>query len=266
MKKMWLLPFALLCLTGIVHATDKKVDSKVVAQVNDEKIYQSGIDVILQDLKKTGAPIDDKTKTKLVERLVEQKIVAQYARKNQYEKRADVQRQLQLMTEMVLRDSYLSDIVSTKVNNNTVKAEYNKMMTNYKPRYEYKASHILVENKETADEVLKKIKAGEKFDALAKVYSKDSNAKKGGDLGYFTPDMMVTPFSNAVVAMKLSQISQAPVKTDFGWHVIQLNDKRALPKPTLEKMTPQIEAQLSQKVLGEHIAMLKKQSQIKIFK
>jgi peptidyl-prolyl cis-trans isomerase C len=236
----------------------------VVAQVNNEKIYKSGIDIIVADFAKTGTVIDEKTRQTLIERLVEQKLVAQFAKKQGYGKRDAVQKQIEVMTEMVLRDSYFSDLVEQKVTTQAVKSEFDKKMTGFKPKFEYKASHILVDSLEKATDIKKQLDNKILFTDLAKKYSSDSNAATGGDLGYFSPEMMVKPFSDAVEKLNVGSISD-PVQTDFGWHIIQLTDKRALPKPTLEQLTPQIQADLARKLMTEHIDILKKQSDIKIY-
>lgn len=242
----------------------KNAKDSVVARVNDEKIYKSGVDIIIDDLKKTGTAVDDKTRQALIQRLIEQKLVAQFAKKQGYDKRDDVQKQIQVMTEMVLQDRYFSDLIVKKVTKQAVKAEFDKQMTSFKPKFEYKASHILVDTFEKAETVKQKLNKGEKFTDLAKEYSSDSNAQSGGDLGYFSAEMMVQSFSDAVEKLSVGHISD-PVKTDFGWHIIQLTDKRSLPKPTLEQLAPQIKSQLSRQFMQEHIAELKKQSDIEVF-
>ncbi len=253
-----------LSLSVFAATSDIIKDDVIVAKVNDENIYKSGIDIIVNDFKRTGTVIDEKTRKTLIERLVEQKLVAQFAKKKGYDKRDDVEKQIQVMTEMVLRDKYFSDLVTKHVTKDAVKAEFDKKMAHFKEKFEYKASHILVDTQAKAQEIKTKLNNGEKFIDLAKQYSSDSNAETGGDLGYFSVDMMVKPFSDAVEKLSIGQISE-PVKTDFGWHLITLTDKRALPKPTLEQSTPQIEAQLARELMVKHIAELKKQSDIQIY-
>jgi peptidyl-prolyl cis-trans isomerase C len=251
--------------TSVFAATPEAIaEDVIVAKVNDENIYKSGIDVIVNDFKRTGTVIDEKTRKTLIERLVEQKLVAQFAKKQGYDKRDDVKKQIQVMTEMVLRDKYFSDLVTKHVTKDAVKAEFDKKMAQFKEKFEYKAAHILVDSQTKAQEIKTKLNNGKKFIDLAQQYSSDSNAESGGDLGYFSVDMMVKPFSDAVEKLSIGQISE-PVKTDFGWHIITLTDKRALPKPTLEQSTPQIEAQLARDLMVKHIAELKKQSDIQIY-
>jgi peptidyl-prolyl cis-trans isomerase C len=258
-------------LYAVTVKTDKAIsidNDNVVASVNNEKIYKSGIDIIVDDLKKSGTSVDNKTRETLIQRLVEQKLVAQYAVKQGYDKRDDVKKQIQVMTEMVLQDRYFADFFAQKVTPQAIKTEFDKKMTDFKPSFEYKASHILVDSQKKADDIKKQLNNANNntgvFADLAQKYSSDSNAQSGGDLGYFSSEMMVQSFSDAVAKLSVGQISE-PVKTDFGWHIIQLTDKRSLPKPTLEQLTPQIKAQLSRQFMQQHIAALKKKSDIQVF-
>ncbi len=256
-----------LSVVTALYGVTTKTDS-VVASVNNEKIYKSGIDIIIDDLKKSGTSVDDKTRKTLIQRLIEQKLVAQSAVKHGYDKRDDVKKQIQVMTEMVLQDRYFSDFLAHKITPQTIKAEFDKKMTDFKQKFEYKASHILVDSPEKAQDIKEQLNNANNdtgvFADLAKKYSSDSNAQSGGDLGYFSSEMMVQSFSDAVAKLSLGHISE-PVKTDFGWHIIQLTDKRSIPKPTLEQLTPQIKAQLSRQFMQHHIAELKKKSDIKVF-
>lgn len=250
-----------------LYGVTTKTDS-IVASVNHENIYKSGIDIIVDDLKKSGTSVDDKTRKTLIQRLIEQKLVAQFAVKQGYDKRDDVKKQIQVMTEMVLQDRYFSDFLAQKVTPQAIKTEFDKKMTDFKPKFEYKASHILVDSQKKAKEIKQQLNNANNntgvFADLAKKYSSDSNAQSGGDLGYFSSEIMVQPFSDAVAKLSVGNISE-PVKTDFGWHIIQLTDKRSLPKPTLEQLTPQIKRQLSHQFMQQHIAELKKKSDIKVF-
>jgi peptidyl-prolyl cis-trans isomerase C len=251
-------------LSGFLLQTHAS-ESRLVAEINGEKIYQSGIDIIVNDLQRAGTKIDNKMRDTLIERLIEQKLVAQYARKKAYHKREDVQKQIEVMTEMVLKDAYLSDLIKNTVTQDAIKSEFDRQMASYKPNFEYKASHILVNKEKIAKEIKAKLDSGEDFLKLAAEYSIDSNSKTGGDLGYFSKDMMVKPFSDTVTLLKLQEISN-PIKTDFGWHIIKLFDKRELPKPTLEQLSQQIDVQLSRKIMSDHIKSLKNQSTIAIHK
>lgn len=258
--------FFLITISIVLAKTQNTIkdDDIVIAKVNNERIYKSGIDAIIDDFQKTGTIIDDKTRDTLITRLVEQKLVAQFARKQGYDQKKAVQRQIEIMTEMVLRDSYFSNLVNKHVTPQAIKLEFDKKMARFKPKFEYKASHILVDTEEKAKNIRVELDNGKSFSDLAKKYSSDANAQIGGDLGYFSAEMMVESFSDTVANLSINQISQ-PVRTDFGWHIIQLVDKRELPKPTLEQLTQQIQAQLARGFMEKNIAELKSKSDIKIY-
>jgi len=252
-------------LTGTLLAQAVHINKKVIAEVNGEKIYASGIQTIVNDLQRSGTKITPQMRDTLIQRLIEQKLFAQNALKKGYDKKADVQHQMQVMKEMVLKDSYLSDLISKEVTKDTINQAFKKKMADYKPKHEYRAAHILLKTQEKAAEIYKELTEKKtEFSLLAKAHSTDSNAISGGDLGYFSLDMMVKPFSDTVIALKKNDFSK-PVQTTFGWHIIKLIDKRALPKPTLEQLAPQIEAQLSRQAIVKHLDILKKDAAITLF-
>jgi peptidyl-prolyl cis-trans isomerase C len=130
-------------------------------------------------------------------------------------------------------------------------------------KIEYKARHILVASKEQAEQVIKKLKGGAKFEDLAKTLSTDNGSKNsGGDLGWFTTARMVKPFSDAVKNLKKGEVTPEPVQTQYGWHVIQLEDTREATPPPFEQVKPQITNNLIRKKLQAYAADLKKDAKI----
>jgi peptidyl-prolyl cis-trans isomerase C len=131
---------------------------------------------------------------------------------------------------------------------------------------EYKARHILVDSEEAAKDVIKKLKKGEKFADLAKKVSKDPGSKgNGGDLGWFNPQQMVPPFSNAVVSLKNGELTQTPVQTQFGWHVILREDSRDQPPPAFDAVKDQLRSMMQTQRLQQHIGELKAKAKIEQF-
>ncbi|MCC6305917.1 MAG: peptidylprolyl isomerase [Rhodobacteraceae bacterium] len=134
-----------------------------------------------------------------------------------------------------------------------VAALYAERIATMEPEREYNASHILVATEEEAKALKAEIDAGADFAALAREHSKDGAAQNGGELGWFGPGMMVQPFEDAVVALATGQVSD-PVQTQFGWHLIRLNETRMAALPTLEEMTEELTAELHDKAVEAHIA------------
>lgn len=166
-------------------------------------------------------------------------------------------RQVEQAKEEIARKVYLEQKVDKKVTDAEVKKLYNEYKSNFKAQKEVKAKHILVDSDAKAKEVIAKLKKGEKFDALAKEYSKEP-----AELGYFTKQMMVPEFGEAAFAMKKGQYSQTPVKTQFGYHVILVEDVRDAKPLPLKEVEPELKGMLTQQAIGEIFNNLNKAAKI----
>lgn len=166
-------------------------------------------------------------------------------------------RQVAQAKEEIARKVYLEQKVEKSVNDAAVKKLYNDYKANFKAQKEVKAKHILVPSEAKAKEVITKLKAGGNFDALAKEYSKEP-----AELGYFTKQMMVPEFGDAAFAMKKGQYSQKPVKTQFGYHVIMVEDSRDAKALPLKEVEPQLKGMLTQQAIGEIFNNLNKAAKI----
>ena len=171
----------------------------------------------------------------------------QAAEKSGVENSPEYKKQLKVLKEELASKIYLEQQVDKKITQAKIKEVYNEYKEQFKPEKEVKAKHILVSDEKTANEVIAKLKKGEKFDELAKEYSLD----KAADLGYFTKDVMVPEFSKAAFAMKKGQYSKAPVKTKFGYHVILVEDSRMTKPADLKTVEPQIKMQLSREAAND---------------
>ena len=215
-------------------------DDEVIAKVNGSPIKLS--DVALAD-EEMGAALaqlpDEKRFQYLLSMLIDRRIVAEAAKKKKMQDDPMVKQREAYFDEKVLRDVYWLQLMRDKVDGKAVKAYYEEHIGKAEPETEFHASHILVASKPEADKIEAEIKGGKTFDEVAKAESKDTSAANGGDLGWFKKEEMVPEFSNAVVKLKVGEVS-APVETQFGWHVIKLIEKRAAPKPTLEQSQEQI--------------------------
>jgi peptidyl-prolyl cis-trans isomerase C len=166
----------------------------------------------------------------------------------------------------ILRTAYLQKAVDKQVDEARLRKAYDAMKAEQGEVPEARARHILVEKEETAKDIIAKLGSGEKFEDLAKQYSTDpSNKESGGDLGYFSKDAMVKEFADAAFALNKDEVSKTPVKTQFGYHVIQLLDKRTRPVPSFEEVKPQIQAGEQRKVANEILEKWRKDADIEIF-
>lgn len=250
---------------SLAHAADAKTDvENIIAVVNNEKILERDIEAIIKDLRKTGTVVDKLARQRLIDRLIEQKMIAQYAQKIGYQDNPNVQKRIQIMSEMVLRDTYLSDIISKKINDKNIKQAFDKKMAEYEPEFEYNASHILVKNFQDAQMIKHKIDKGADFAQMVLKHSMDQETNSAGDLGFFSEEMMGATFTQVANKLEIGEVSE-PVRTSFGWHIVKLIAKRQLPVPTFEQLKPSIENELSQEVIENHIAKLKKDANIQLF-
>jgi peptidyl-prolyl cis-trans isomerase C len=156
----------------------------------------------------------------------------------------------------------LQAVVATVVTDEAIQAAYDEKYTKAPAQTEYSAQHILVDSEEKANELKAQIDGGADFAELAKTNSSDTgSAVNGGDLGWFGLGMMVKPFEDAVVALTPGSVS-APVKSDFGWHIIKLNETREAAKPTLDEVREELKADLEQKAVLAHIEDLTAKAEI----
>jgi peptidyl-prolyl cis-trans isomerase C len=193
-------------------------------------------------------------------------VAAQEAKKRGLEQEREVQAALQLQQLAILSAAALQTMAAEATPSEAeLAAEYEKFVENSQ-REEYKARHILVDTEEKARDLIAQLdaKKGQGFAELAKENSLGPTAEKGGDLGWFDGRRMVKPFSDAVAAMKPGQYSKDPVKTQFGWHVILLEETRMAEPPTLEEAKPQLEASIRRAKVLEKLAALFNQATIEL--
>lgn len=154
-----------------------------------------------------------------------------------------------------LSNEALKAVVETAVTDDALQAAYDAKYKDLTPATEYHAAHILVDSEEKAKELKAQIDGGADFAELAKANSSDGAAQNGGDLGWFGLGMMVKPFEDAVVGMKAGEVA-GPVKTDFGWHLIKLNETRQAAAPKLDDVRDELAQEIEGKVVEEYIAKL----------
>lgn len=234
-----------------------------VATVNGTAIPQSRVDVLVTEQKSQGAPDSEQLRAAIKEELVRREVLSQEARKKGLEKSAAVQAQMDMARQAVLIRAYLQDFVKAHpVTDADVKGEYDKIKNQLGDK-EYKARHILVEKEEDAKAIIAKLDKGEKIDDLAK-QSKDPGSKdKGGDLGWANPAGFVKPFAEALSKLEKGKYTTTPVKTDFGYHVIKLEDTRPLKAPAFDEVKGQLKQRLEQQRVEKHIADLRGKATVK---
>lgn len=239
----------------------------VVARVNGEAITRSDV---LRELQSMGAQAQQIPPQMLYPQLLEKVIVTKlvsakgYADKLQNEK--EVKERLKDAEAQIVADVYIRKTVTPKITDDKLKARYNELSAKFKPEDEVRARHILVPTEAEAEELLKQIKGGTDFAKLATEKSKDTgSAKQGGDLGYFPRTAMVKPFAEAAFGMKVGDLSEKPVKTDFGYHIIKVEDRRKSSPPPMDEVKDQLTNQVGQEMVAQLVKDMTAKAKIERF-
>ena len=257
---------ALALMLAVAPALAKKEkkadDGDAIAVVNGKPIPALRANAILAAQLAQGQADSPQLRNAVREELVRREILAQEAQKKGFDKKPEVQAQIDLARQGVLIGAYLNDYArSHPITDEAIKKEYDTIRATLGNK-EYKARHILVENEAEAKAIIDQLNKGEKFEELAK-QSKDPGSKdRGGDLGWATPSSYVKPFADALVKLEKGKFTQTPVKSDFGYHVIMLDDTRELKAPTFDEVKGQIAQRLQQKMVEQHIADLRTKAKV----
>ena len=257
-----LLPLLLLggCGKAATNAPAQPVET--VATVNGKPLSKSEFDLYVASVaRQAQREIPEDQKPQLLDQFIGMHLAADAAEKAGIAKDAKVQDQLALAKLNVIVDAGLQKYLEEHpVTDAELKPEYDAQVAQM-PR-EYHARHILVDDKAVADEVTKSLKGGADFAKLAEQKSKDSSNKSGGDLGWFTLDTMVKPFADAVVALQPGQTTESPVQSQFGWHVIRLEESRAASQPAFEEVKDRVKVLVQRKRLQTYLDELRKSAKI----
>jgi peptidyl-prolyl cis-trans isomerase C len=217
------------------------------AIVNGKAIPKARVDEFVATLTQQGRPDTPELRTAVRDELIAREIFVQEAEKKGLTRNADVQRQLESTRQDILIRAVIREHLKTSpVTDAEVKAEYDKVAKGSGEK-EYRPRHILVETEAEAKGIIEQLKKGAKFEELAKKSKDPGSAANGGDLDWNGPDTFVKPFSEAMVKLEKGKFTEVPIKTDFGWHVIRLDDVRDTQPPPLEQVGPQIRQELERR-------------------
>ena len=234
-----------------------------VAVVNGVAIPQAKMDLQLKALAARGQKDSPELRNAIKDSLVTAVLIEQEATKKGLDKNPDVQAELEMARQSVIFRAYVQDYMkSNPVSDAEIKAEYDKYKATQADK-EYNVRHILVKDEKTAKDIIEQLKKGAKFDKLAEKYSVDPGSKaKGGELGWNAPGNFVKPFAEAMTKLDKGQISKEPVQSDFGFHIIKLDDVRSAKVPSFEEVKPQITEFLQRKKLETMMAGLRAKAKI----
>jgi peptidyl-prolyl cis-trans isomerase C len=218
-------------------------ENRVVATVNGEPITESDLALAAQDFEQTLMQLPpDQRMAALVNGIIDIRLMARAAAAEGLDKQPDAARRLAFINDRALRAEYLRAHVFDSVSDEEIKALYDAQVAAFEPAEEIRASHILVATEEKAKELIGQLDAGGSFADLAKEHSTDvGSGAKGGDLDFFGRGRMVPVFEQAAFALEPGTYTKTPVRSEFGWHVILVTEKRMSSPPTLEQLTPALQ-------------------------
>ncbi len=250
-----------LSLPGLALAQAAGASAKV-ATVNGVAIPKTRVDAVVHAQEAQGQKDAPELRAAIRDRLITLEVLAQEANRKGLGKSADTVAQMELARANILAQAFHADFLKhNPVSEDALKAEFKKIKAQMGDK-EYKARHILVEKESEAKEIIEKLKKGAKFEELAKA-SKDPGSKDhGGDLDWNLPSGFVKPFSDAMVKLEKGKYTETPVQTQFGWHVIQLEDTRPAQFPNYEQVKPKLEQRIQQEMFEKAVTDLRAKAKI----
>ncbi len=255
---------ALIAAVAFIASPALAAPDTVVAKVNNTPITESEMSFAQSEIGQELAGIPQENRRRvLMEYLTEAHLMAESAEKAKLGSGADFENRMKYYKLRALRDTYFEKKIRDAVTDKEAKALYDLKVKSLPVQKEVRARHILVKTEDEAKKIAKELKGGADFGEMAKKHSKDHGGQGGGDLGYFTHGQMVKEFEEAAFALEKGKVS-APVKTDFGWHLIKLEDKRDRNPPSFDEVKDQIKASLVQSNLQTSILEMRKAAKIEV--
>jgi peptidyl-prolyl cis-trans isomerase C len=237
--------------------------STVLATVNGTPITNDMFRAYVRSLAGGREPqLQAQQRQMVLNRLIDMEVLAQAAQKSGLQNQATVAADLKIQRTGLLAQQLVQQYLSQHpVSEDQIKAAYDTQ-TKAMSGTEYRARHILVATQQQAENIINQLNHGANFATLAKKYSTDATAKQGGELGWFSPDQMVPAFSAAVAQLKKGEYTKQPVHTQFGWHVIQLEDTRSVPPPSLDSVRDQLTNSLEGQEVEAYVNKLRQSTKV----
>lgn len=201
----------------------------------------------------------------LLDRMIDGTLLTEAGRKEHLDQSPEFRRRLDMLKDRLIEQAYLEELLKSAESEDQLKTGYQKLIAQKPPREEVHARHILVKTEAEAKSIIDQLNKGADFATLAKKYSTDPAAASGGDLGYFGRDDMVPAFAAAAFALQKGQYTKTPVKTEFGWHVILVEDRRVKPPPTFEEAREEVRRTLARNAVEAKIKELRGGAKIEAF-
>lgn len=234
------------------------------AGAGDIAVPTEQLDLILKERLAQGQPDTPELRAVLRDELVNRELFMRAAKAKGIDRSAAMKTQMQVASDSILIRAYIGEyLAANPVTDDILKREYDTIRAGLGDK-EYRARHILVEKKDDAENIIKQLQAGGKFEELAKQNSKDPGSKdNGGDLDWAVPSNFVKPFADAMIALQKGKYTPTPVQSPFGFHVIQLEDTREAKAPGFEEVKAQLAQRLQGQVVEKHLAELRVKAGVK---
>jgi peptidyl-prolyl cis-trans isomerase C len=255
--------FVTLAILGALAVNPAFAEDKSAALVNGVSIPQARVDLRVKMAASQGQPDTPELRKAIRDDMISIEVLAQEAKKSGIDKDPEVIQQTELAGQSVLVGAFVQDYAKKhQVTEDQLKQEYEKLKVNL-GKSEYSVRHILLDSEDEAKDIIKQLGKKGKFEKIAKEKSKDAgSATQGGSLGWAVPSNFVPPFANALLSLKKGAYTKDPVKTQYGWHVIKLDDVRDLKIPAYDELKPQIQQRMQQQAIQEYIADLRSKAKI----
>lgn len=239
-----------------------KAKTSAFATVNGVAISQTTADAFIAEQKSQGAPDSPELKNAVREELIRRELLAQEAKKLKLDKTPAVAAQAEISRQAIFIRAFIQEYVKAHpISEAQLKSDYDKIKDQLGGT-EYKSRHILVEKEDDAKTIVANLKKGAKFEELAK-QSKDPGSKEnGGDLGWSSPSSYVKPFGEALAKLEKGKYTETPVKTEFGYHVIMLEDSRPLTPPAFDAIKPQLSQRAQQQQVEKLVSDLRAKAKV----
>ena len=238
----------------------------VVARVNGVELHLADVKAAQQTLPPQAQKMPiAQIYPMLLDRMIDGMLITEAARKEHLDQSPEVQQRLKLVEDRLIQQAYIEQLLQGAESEDKIKAGYQKFIAQKPPTEEVHARHILVKTEPEALSIIDQLNKGADFTTLAKKYSTDLGAASGGDLGYFTRNDMVPAFAAAAFALKPGQYTKTPVKTQFGWHVILVVDRRVKQPPTLDQARDQVSHMLARDIVEAKINQLRADAKVQAF-
>lgn len=254
--------FATLAILGALAINSAYAEDKSAALVNGVSIPQARVDLRVKAATAQGQADSPELRKAIKEDMINLEVMAQESTKLGLDKNADVLQQMDLAKQSVLVGAFVQDYAkSHPISDDQLKAEYDKLKAKLGDR-EFNARHILVETEAAAKDIITQLGKKAKFEKLAEKSKDAGSAERGGSLGWAVPNNFVPPFANALLNLKKGEYTKEPVQSQFGWHVIKLDDVRDLKVPPFEELKPQLQQRLQQQSIQKAITDLRAKAKI----